>query len=158
MLLWCLRLVGNSYMPAYTMNENGQLMPVIRPGWDLLQGYRAPTFVSGGAGLVSTANDYARFAQMLLNGGELDGVRVLQASTVDAMWRNVMPLELLPIDLSGWKSDPQTGWALGWTISTVDPIASVNWDQHKGGLRTGTIGWGGGAMTNWLVGGGRRAS
>ena len=35
---------------------------------------RSPAFESGGAGLVSTADDYARFAQMLLNGGELDGV------------------------------------------------------------------------------------
>ena len=43
---------------------------------------------SGGAGLLSTASDYARFLQMLLNGGELDGVRVLSPTTVKLMTRN----------------------------------------------------------------------
>ena len=46
---------------------------------------RKPAFESGGAGLVSTVDDYARFAQMLLNGGELDGARVLKPRTVDYM-------------------------------------------------------------------------
>ena len=46
---------------------------------------RRPAFESGGAGLVSTVDDYARFAQMLLNGGELDGARVLKPRTVDYM-------------------------------------------------------------------------
>jgi CubicO group peptidase (beta-lactamase class C family) len=139
------------YMPAYSMNENGMLVPLIRPGWDLLQGYRTPSFVSGGAGIVSTALDYARFAQMLLNGGELDGQRVLKAESVDAMWRNVLPPSLLPINMNGWTSDPNTGWALGWTVSTTEPTLNVDWSTKTGGDRTGTIGWGGGAMTNWLV-------
>jgi CubicO group peptidase (beta-lactamase class C family) len=43
------------------------------------------TYFSGGAGLVSTARDYVRFAQMLLNGGELDGVRLLSRKTVELM-------------------------------------------------------------------------
>ncbi|HEY2159130.1 MAG TPA: serine hydrolase domain-containing protein, partial [Isosphaeraceae bacterium] len=48
--------------------------------------YKGPrTYFSGGAGLTSTAGDYARFLQMLLNGGELDGVRVLKPETVKAM-------------------------------------------------------------------------
>jgi CubicO group peptidase (beta-lactamase class C family) len=48
--------------------------------------YKSPrTYFSGGAGLVSTARDYARFAQMLLNGGELDGVRLLSPKTVELM-------------------------------------------------------------------------
>ena len=46
---------------------------------------RKPAFESGGAGLVSTVDDYARFAQMLLNGGELDGARVLKPRTIDYM-------------------------------------------------------------------------
>ncbi|MHB1422094.1 MAG: serine hydrolase domain-containing protein [Gemmataceae bacterium] len=45
-------------------------------------------YFSGGAGLVSTANDYARFLQMLLNGGELDGARLLQSKTVRRMTSN----------------------------------------------------------------------
>jgi len=49
-------------------------------------GYRpGRRYMSGGAGLVSTARDYARFAQMLLNGGELDGARILSPKTVELM-------------------------------------------------------------------------
>jgi CubicO group peptidase (beta-lactamase class C family) len=46
------------------------------------------TFFSGGAGLISTAADYARFAQMILNGGRLDGVRILSRKTVELMTTN----------------------------------------------------------------------
>jgi len=46
------------------------------------------TYFSGGAGLFSTASDYARFLQMLLNGGELNGTRVLKAKTVKQMTQN----------------------------------------------------------------------
>lgn len=49
-----------------------------------------PAFESGGAGLVSTAGDYMRFARMLLNGGELEGVRILSENTVSFMTRNHM--------------------------------------------------------------------
>ena len=48
--------------------------------------YNGPrTYHSGGAGLVSTAMDYVRFLQMLLNGGELDGVRIMSPKTVELM-------------------------------------------------------------------------
>jgi len=51
--------------------------------------YRGPqTYFSGGAGLVSTISDYARFLQMLLNGGELDGARLLDRKTVELMTTN----------------------------------------------------------------------
>jgi CubicO group peptidase (beta-lactamase class C family) len=51
--------------------------------------YRGPrTYFSGGAGLVSTSDDYFRFCQMILNGGELDGVRLLRQETVDSMTSN----------------------------------------------------------------------
>ena len=51
--------------------------------------YKGPqTYYSGGAGLVSTATDYARFLQMVLNGGELDGVRILSQKTIEQMTVN----------------------------------------------------------------------
>jgi CubicO group peptidase (beta-lactamase class C family) len=50
--------------------------------------YGSETFFSGGGGLFSTARDYARFAQMLLNGGELDGVRILKPGSIAAMTTN----------------------------------------------------------------------
>lgn len=49
-----------------------------------------PAFESGGAGLVSTVDDYMRFARMLLNGGELEGVRILSENTVSFMTQNHM--------------------------------------------------------------------
>jgi CubicO group peptidase (beta-lactamase class C family) len=52
---------------------------------------RPPSFLSGGGGLVSTTSDYVRFCQMLVNGGELDGVRVLGRKTVDLMRTNHLP-------------------------------------------------------------------
>jgi CubicO group peptidase (beta-lactamase class C family) len=51
----------------------------------------APKFFSGGGGLTSTAVDYVRFAQMLLNGGELDGKRILKPETVALMHTNQLP-------------------------------------------------------------------
>jgi CubicO group peptidase (beta-lactamase class C family) len=52
---------------------------------------RPPSFLSGGGGLVSTTADYVRFCRMLVNGGELDGVRVLGRKTVDLMRTNHLP-------------------------------------------------------------------
>lgn len=52
------------------------------------------TLFSGGGGLVSTAADYLRFCQMVLNGGELDGVRVLSPATVRRMTSNALPSEI----------------------------------------------------------------
>jgi CubicO group peptidase (beta-lactamase class C family) len=52
---------------------------------------KPPKWFSGGGGLLSTAEDYARFGQMLLNGGELDGVRVLSRKSVELMTSNHLP-------------------------------------------------------------------
>jgi CubicO group peptidase (beta-lactamase class C family) len=61
----------------------GRLRPVKRgPGH---AGRRLATFHSGGGGLLSTAADFARFAQMLRNGGELDGARILSRKMVELM-------------------------------------------------------------------------
>ena len=65
--------------------------------------FRAPGGFSGGGQLISTADDYLRFAQMLLNGGELDGKRYLSSRTVDFMTRDSLevPLEL-PYPGASW--------------------------------------------------------
>src|SRR6266568_7116161 len=54
-----------------------------------------PPLPSGGGGMVSTAEDYYRFAQMLSNGGELNGKRILAPATVKLMTSNHVPAELL---------------------------------------------------------------
>ena len=77
--------------------KDGQLSPV--DGSKTSQFATKPALLSGGGGLVSTADDYLRFAQMMLNRGELDGVRILKPETVDLMTRNHLPEKLVPIKL-----------------------------------------------------------
>ena len=59
-----------------------------------------PVFLSGSGGLLSTTDDYFRFAQMLLNGGEVNGRRLLNASTVELMRTNALA-EGVALDISG---------------------------------------------------------
>jgi CubicO group peptidase (beta-lactamase class C family) len=66
-------------------------MPDRPPIWDVT---KPAKLFSGGGGLVSTAPDYLRFCQMLLNGGELDGVRVLSPQTVKEMTTNALPSDI----------------------------------------------------------------
>ena len=71
-----------------------QYQPAPGGGAPLVLGYnpaKPPKWFSGGGGLLSTAEDYARFCQMLLNGGELDGVRLLSRKSVEWMTSNHLP-------------------------------------------------------------------
>jgi CubicO group peptidase (beta-lactamase class C family) len=71
----------------YRMNQRRGLTPIER--LDFLVDPAEPTVLAcGGAGLASTAIDYARFAQMLLNRGEAGGVRIIEASSADLMMTN----------------------------------------------------------------------
>lgn len=70
---------------AYT-NENGMLKPYVGNHLGIINAMdRKPTFESGGAGLVSTIDDYAKFAQMLLNNGSFEGKQILKPTTVAFM-------------------------------------------------------------------------
>ena len=80
---------------------------------DTLTFTRPPTMLSGGGGLVSTASDYARFAQMLLGGGELDGVRILGLKTVELMTTD----HLGGIE-GGGLLEPGWGFGLGVAVKT----------------------------------------
>ena len=90
-----LGMTDTAFTPTASMAE--RLMPTWhRVGADLVlppptpedPNAPAPEFEMGGGGLLSTVTDYARFLQMLLGGGELDGQRVLQAATVATMVSN----------------------------------------------------------------------
>jgi CubicO group peptidase (beta-lactamase class C family) len=70
---------------------------------------------SGGAGLVSTTSDYLRFAQMMLDGGELDGTRLLSRKTIELMTMNHLRDELLPMHF-GPDTMPGMGYGLGFGI------------------------------------------
>ena len=93
---------------------------------------------SGGGGLVSTTGDYFRFGQMLLNGGELDGTRLLGRKTVEWMLQNHLPDGLHPMD------EPGNGFGLGGKV-LVNPGLS-----HLPGS-VGKFRWGGAANTEWFI-------
>ena len=104
---------------------------------------RPPAFPSGGGGLTSTASDYIRFAQMLLEGGSLDGVRILAPETVAKMRSNHLPDAMVPIELGAFLS-PGYGFGLGFAVM-VDADASPEPD-HDGVFR-----WAGAANTFFWI-------
>ncbi|MEH6386595.1 serine hydrolase domain-containing protein [Pseudomonas profundi] len=71
---------------SYQPEEEGGLVPLPNT-----QHFTKPKMLNGGGGLISSMDDYLRFARMLLNGGELDGVRLLKPETVQAMRSNQLP-------------------------------------------------------------------
>ncbi len=107
---------------------------------------KPPANESGGGGLVSTTMDYARFSQMLANGGELDGVRILAPATVELMGTNVIPKNVLVSSngTSVTRFNEAVGFGLDFQVAT-DARAS-------GSLQgDGSISWGGAAGTWFWV-------
>ena len=102
---------------------------------------RPTKYISGAGGLVSTAPDYLRFCQMLLNGGELDGVRILAPSTVAQMTRSSLPGNVRFAGSGIYVMGPEhgTSWGLGFAIRT-DPESS--WVPGSVGSFAWSGGWG----------------
>ena len=114
-------------------------------GNDALQ---PPKLLSGGGGLVGTATDYNRFAQMLLHGGELEGVRLLGTRTVRYMRQNHLPggadLEAFGRPLFAETTFDGVGFGLGFSV-VDDPV------KTKVLSSAGDFGWGGAASTVFSV-------
>ena len=122
---------ADRFAQVYTHDEDGNLMA--QEGFGGRRSYLdPPAHLSGGGGLVSTTMDYMRFSQMLLNGGGLDGVRVLAPSTVRLMHLNHLPRELK-------EMSPGTGFGLDFAV-VLDPVAAD-------GISKGEYYWGGAAGT-----------
>ena len=102
-----------------------------------------PKFLSGGGGGVSTARDYLRFCQMLLNGGELAGVRLLKKETVAEMTRNQLSEEAMKAK-NGGNATVGDGFGLGFGIR-------VGKDDPAGGRAVGEYYWGGAASTHFWI-------
>jgi CubicO group peptidase (beta-lactamase class C family) len=96
------------------------------------------TFFSGGAGLIGTGGDYLRFLQMLANGGELGGIRLLSRKTVELMTSNHTA------DLTGNPLGPGAGFGLGFHVLS-DPGAAGQYGSP------GTYSWGGIYGTDFWV-------
>lgn len=102
--------------------------------------FDATRLESGGGGLVSSTHDYARFLQMFINGGELDGARIISQQSIDMMGSNTLRDGLL---LRGSESSPgQAGQGFGVDFAVIfDPAAA---DSPQG---QGTYYWSGAAGT-----------
>jgi CubicO group peptidase (beta-lactamase class C family) len=101
-----------------------------------------PTAPSGGGGLVATAEDYYRFAQMLLNGGELGGVRILAPATVKLMTSNNLPASLLTGQFGIGMHIMRPGFGYGYDCAVIFDPPEANLPDGKG-----TFFWDGAAGT-----------
>ncbi|MGC2420743.1 MAG: serine hydrolase domain-containing protein [Candidatus Acidiferrales bacterium] len=101
---------------------------------------------SGGGGLVSTARDYMRFAQMLLDGGALGGVRILAPATVKLMTSNHLPPSLMTGEFGIGAFQMKPGFGYGFDVGVfTDPM------QDDTPVGAGTFTWDGAAATWFWV-------
>jgi CubicO group peptidase (beta-lactamase class C family) len=121
-----------------TTDEHGKLAPPVET--DAAPGQRRHPYLSGADGLYSTAPDLARFGQMLLNGGELDGVRVLGRKSVELMMQN----HLSHLPNPTWDARASEGYGLGGAV-----LLDVARRARLGSA--GTFGWAGGMSTEFAV-------
>lgn len=129
---------ADRFAVVYSAKESGGLERAPEPGGAVGQGayLKGPRkSFSGGAGLVSTANDYARFLSMLLNGGELDGKRILSRKSV----------ELMTVDhLNGVTFREGQGFGLGFSV-----VKDLGARGQPGSV--GEYGWGGAYHSTYWV-------
>ncbi|MCY1647584.1 serine hydrolase [Caulobacter sp. SL161] len=108
-------------------------------GYMVLDITKPPAMASGGGGLVSTNADYARFAQMLLNGGALDGARILKPETVTLMRTNALSDAIMSSSEPPFNTARGRGFGLDFAVVL---------DSAKAGPQgEGTYSWGGAAGT-----------
>jgi len=114
------------FASLYGEGADGKLIPSTSEGNSPKTNYSVkPGLASGGGGMVSTAEDYLRFAQMLLNRGELDGVRILAPGTVKLMTTNHLAANLLTGEFSIGAATMRPGLGWGYDCAVFyDPLAA----------------------------------
>jgi CubicO group peptidase (beta-lactamase class C family) len=120
----------------YKWDKDKKITPTVK-GDFTVEG--SATYFSGGAGLFSTAGDYARFLQMLLNGGELNGVRLLKTETVKQMTQNQIGKKAMFTPAHG------DGFGYGFGVVTT-PVA-----HDKTHTSIGSFSWAGAFYTFFWV-------
>ncbi|MGH6871645.1 MAG: serine hydrolase domain-containing protein [Rhizomicrobium sp.] len=132
-----------SRLAAANAVVNGRLMEITPAMTPLLQDFtKPPRLESGGGGSLGTAADYARFCQMILDHGELDGVRILSPAAITLMESDQVEPGVVPYDERGRA--PVGGEGLGFGVD----FAVVKDATRLGALvGKGTIFWGGAAGT-----------
>jgi CubicO group peptidase (beta-lactamase class C family) len=124
-----------------TLYDRGPNDRIVRATGDPQDGYKMkPSFLSGAGGLVSTTSDYLRFAQMLLNRGQLDGVRILSPKSIELMSSDLLG------DLPVFDGPMLPGYGFGLSVAV-----------NRGPAKTATIGsageyyWEGAAASLFFV-------
>ena len=128
------------------MSEFAAWMAGVNDRLDVSKSYPVDSpdvFMRGGHGLFSTTGDYFRFAQMLANGGELNGARILGRKTLELMHSNVVPAALLPLEIGGL---PMPGYGFGLGSRVLMDVA-----QSGAPGSVGEFGWSGAAKTHYWV-------
>jgi CubicO group peptidase (beta-lactamase class C family) len=128
----------DQFAVLYGVSPEGKLVPT-----GALDAPGAATKVLGGFSVSSTAADYGRFALMLVNSGELDGVRLLSRKTIDLMDSNHLPAGVARGAAGGGTAKGES-YGLGVRVVT-DPAQAGNLTS------TGTFGWSGAAGTHFIV-------
>ncbi|MFZ0746465.1 MAG: serine hydrolase domain-containing protein [Terracidiphilus sp.] len=134
------------FVTLYRTGPNGELMSDTTGG-NVPRDYATePAMPSGGGGLVSTAEDYYRFAQMLDDGGELNGKRIIAPSTVRLMTSNHVPSELLTGQFGIGLQVMRPGLGYGYNCAVEFDPPEANLSDGKG-----TFYWDGAAGTWFWV-------
>jgi len=129
---------AGKFANTYSPNDAGKLIASDTPEKTT---YNTPPF--GGTSLAGPVMDYARFAQMLVNSGELDGARILSPRTVDLMATNHLPDGVARGSAGGGEASGE-GYGLGVRV-VIDPAKAGNLTS------AGTFGWSGAAGTHFFV-------
>jgi CubicO group peptidase (beta-lactamase class C family) len=114
---------------VYTPDPNGSGLKAVPHDPSVNQ---PPGLPSGGGGMYSTASDYLRFAQMLLGGGELNGVRLLSPSTVQLMRGNHLPERLMTGKFGIGLYTMQPGLGFGYDVAVLDDPLKIGSSAGKG--------------------------
>lgn len=131
------------FSAVYSTGPNGELVVASTGPAGRGSDYATePEMASGGGGLVSTAEDYYRFAQMLENGGELNGVRILAPATVKLMSSNHLPPSLLTGEFGIGLQVMRPGLGYGYNCAVEFDPQEANLPDGKG-----TFYWDGAAGT-----------
>ncbi|MCP9032873.1 serine hydrolase, partial [Klebsiella sp. SWET4] len=125
------------FTACYALTPSGKV--VLQDDPEKSRFFKDPPMKSGGGGLVSTADDYMRFCRMLLNGGELDGARILKPETVKLMRTNMLSDTIMNGDVPPFNTAKGRGFGLDFAV-VLDSAKAGPWGE-------GTYSWGGAAGT-----------
>ena len=134
------------FATLYENDEHGGIKLDTTNGSGMGDFLSPPSMPSGGGGLTSTAEDYYRFAQMLGNGGELNGARILAPATVRLMTSNHLPENLLTGEYGIGLQQMRQGFGYGYNGAVVYDPPTANLPDGKG-----TYLWDGAAGTWFWV-------